>query len=151
MHQALFADLVELKAGVGGTFFFGRENLLSFQRIWLKPRVLVKVSQTCSSTTVLGFDSSFPVYLSAVALQVPNNSLFLLHSLMCVRAVDCWMLTAMLVVGAQNLGHHDAELNWVRAAASERVQCMIGTLASCGLDELCSTASELGSSLFFQL
>ena len=46
-----------------------RENHSAFQRIFLKPRVLVNVKNIDTSTTVLGHDSSFPVYLSAVALQ----------------------------------------------------------------------------------
>ncbi len=39
----------------------------------------------------------------------------------------------------------------VRAAASQRVQCMIPTLASCDLVEMCDEATRLGQSLFFQL
>jgi L-lactate dehydrogenase (cytochrome) len=46
-----------------------RENHSAFQRIFLKPRVLINVSQIDTSCTVLGHPSSFPVYLSAVALQ----------------------------------------------------------------------------------
>ena len=46
-----------------------RENHSAFQRIFLKPRVLVNVKNIDTSTTVLGHHTSFPVYLSAVALQ----------------------------------------------------------------------------------
>ncbi len=46
-----------------------RENRNAFQRIWMRPRVLVNVKEIDISTTILGQKSSLPVYLSAVALQ----------------------------------------------------------------------------------
>lgn len=46
-----------------------RENRSAFQRIWMRPRVLVNVKEIDISTTILGQKSSLPVYLSAVALQ----------------------------------------------------------------------------------
>ena len=46
-----------------------RENHSAFQRIFLKPRVLCNVKTIDTTTTLLGHDSTFPVYLSAVALQ----------------------------------------------------------------------------------
>ena len=46
-----------------------RENRSAFQRIWMRPRVLVNVKDIDISTTILGQPSSLPVYLSAVALQ----------------------------------------------------------------------------------
>uniref|UniRef100_A0A6B2L320 L-lactate dehydrogenase (cytochrome) n=1 Tax=Arcella intermedia TaxID=1963864 RepID=A0A6B2L320_9EUKA len=45
-----------------------RENHAAFQRIWLKPRVLVDVSTIDSSSSILGFKTSFPIYISATAL-----------------------------------------------------------------------------------
>ncbi|KAI9334171.1 FMN-dependent dehydrogenase-domain-containing protein [Obelidium mucronatum] len=45
-----------------------RENHTAFQRIYLKPRVLVNVSNINTSTTFLGCKTSLPVYLSACAL-----------------------------------------------------------------------------------
>ena len=51
-----------------------RENHNAFQRIFLKPRVLVNVSSIDTSTTVLGFPSSFPLYLSAVAVQKKGHA-----------------------------------------------------------------------------
>eukprot|EP01060_Flectonema_neradi_P000232 TRINITY_DN1015_c3_g1_i1.p1 TRINITY_DN1015_c3_g1~~TRINITY_DN1015_c3_g1_i1.p1 ORF type:complete len:795 (+),score=157.24 TRINITY_DN1015_c3_g1_i1:52-2385(+) len=44
------------------------ENVNVFQRIWLKPRVMVNVKDVQTKQTMLGFDSDFPVYLSAVAM-----------------------------------------------------------------------------------
>jgi L-lactate dehydrogenase (cytochrome) len=45
-----------------------RENQLAFQRIWLKPRVLVDVSSIDISCKIFSYPSSFPVYISATAL-----------------------------------------------------------------------------------
>ncbi len=47
-----------------------RENRNAFQRIWMRPRVLINVKEIDISTTILGQKSSLPVYLSAVALQM---------------------------------------------------------------------------------
>ena len=45
-----------------------RENHNAFQRIWLKPRVLVNVKNVSTCTSLLGYDSSFPLYFTATAL-----------------------------------------------------------------------------------
>jgi len=45
-----------------------RENHSAFQRIWLKPRVLVDVSTVDTSTTILGHKSSLPLYITSTAL-----------------------------------------------------------------------------------
>lgn len=45
-----------------------RENHSAFQRIWLRPRVLVNVKDIDMRTTIQGFDSAFPLYLSAAAM-----------------------------------------------------------------------------------
>eukprot|EP01059_Diplonema_ambulator_P008084 TRINITY_DN17600_c0_g2_i1.p1 TRINITY_DN17600_c0_g2~~TRINITY_DN17600_c0_g2_i1.p1 ORF type:complete len:780 (+),score=335.13 TRINITY_DN17600_c0_g2_i1:45-2384(+) len=44
------------------------ENVNAFQRVWLKPRVMVNVEKVETATTMLGVDARFPVYLSAVAM-----------------------------------------------------------------------------------
>jgi len=44
------------------------ENVAAFQRIWLKPRILVDVKEVDTRCTLLGSPASFPVYLSAVAM-----------------------------------------------------------------------------------
>jgi L-lactate dehydrogenase (cytochrome) len=44
------------------------ENVNAFQRIWLKPRILVNVKDIDTSTSILGHRSSLPIYLSAVAM-----------------------------------------------------------------------------------
>ena len=44
------------------------ENVSAFQRIWLKPRILVDVKHVDTKCTILGSPSSTPVYLSAVAM-----------------------------------------------------------------------------------
>eukprot|EP01063_Lacrimia_lanifica_P035155 TRINITY_DN6635_c0_g1_i2.p1 TRINITY_DN6635_c0_g1~~TRINITY_DN6635_c0_g1_i2.p1 ORF type:complete len:746 (+),score=302.57 TRINITY_DN6635_c0_g1_i2:73-2310(+) len=45
-----------------------RENHNAFHRIWMKPRVMVNVKEVDTRTSILGTQSSFPVYLSAVAM-----------------------------------------------------------------------------------
>lgn len=44
------------------------ENVSAFQRIWLKPRILVDVANVDTTCTILGSPSDTPVYLSAVAM-----------------------------------------------------------------------------------
>jgi|EP01047_Picozoa_sp_COSAG01_P031295 L-lactate dehydrogenase (cytochrome) len=44
------------------------ENVNAFQRIWLKPRILVDVHSVDTRTSILGHQFSLPVYLSAVAM-----------------------------------------------------------------------------------
>eukprot|EP00656_Telonema_subtile_P049451 TRINITY_DN6151_c0_g1_i4.p1 TRINITY_DN6151_c0_g1~~TRINITY_DN6151_c0_g1_i4.p1 ORF type:complete len:720 (+),score=218.50 TRINITY_DN6151_c0_g1_i4:122-2281(+) len=44
------------------------ENVNAFQRVWLKPRILVDVAEVDTSSTILGAPVSMPVYLSAVAM-----------------------------------------------------------------------------------
>ncbi|KAI8821380.1 FMN-dependent dehydrogenase-domain-containing protein [Fimicolochytrium jonesii] len=45
-----------------------RENTSAFQRVWLIPRVLVDVSRINFETTILGYPSSAPFYMTATAL-----------------------------------------------------------------------------------
>lgn len=45
-----------------------RENHLAFQRIWLRPRILVNVKHIDMSTTMLGCKASIPLYITATAL-----------------------------------------------------------------------------------
>ena len=45
-----------------------RENHSAFQRIWFKPRILVNVKNIDMTTSILGVDSSLPLYFSATAL-----------------------------------------------------------------------------------
>jgi L-lactate dehydrogenase (cytochrome) len=44
------------------------ENVNAFQRIWLKPRILVNVADISIGSEILGHATKFPVYLSAVAM-----------------------------------------------------------------------------------
>lgn len=79
-----------------------RENHLAFQRIWLRPRVLVNVEKIDMRTTLLGSPSSFPVYITATALgklahpEVPFPRVYFVSrlflsplSLVCVCACVC--------------------------------------------------------------
>ncbi|RUP49170.1 FMN-dependent dehydrogenase-domain-containing protein, partial [Jimgerdemannia flammicorona] len=45
-----------------------RENHNAFHRLWLRPRVMVNVTNIDMSTTFLGTKTSIPVYISATAL-----------------------------------------------------------------------------------
>jgi L-lactate dehydrogenase (cytochrome) len=45
-----------------------RENHNAFQRIWLRPRVMRDVTYVNTKAKLLGYDSSFPVYITATAL-----------------------------------------------------------------------------------
>eukprot|EP01102_Stenamoeba_stenopodia_P008841 TRINITY_DN258_c0_g1_i1.p1 TRINITY_DN258_c0_g1~~TRINITY_DN258_c0_g1_i1.p1 ORF type:complete len:500 (-),score=139.27 TRINITY_DN258_c0_g1_i1:108-1607(-) len=45
-----------------------RENRAAFQRIWLKPRVLVNVKEIDVRTTLLGTPSALPIYITATAM-----------------------------------------------------------------------------------
>jgi L-lactate dehydrogenase (cytochrome) len=45
-----------------------RENEAAFGRLWLRPRVLVDVSNIDTSVELLGVPSSFPLYVTATAL-----------------------------------------------------------------------------------
>lgn len=45
-----------------------QENRLAFQRIWFKPRVMINVKHVDCSTTILGYPTSMPVYITATAL-----------------------------------------------------------------------------------
>lgn len=45
-----------------------RENRLAFHRIWLKPRVMINVRQVSTETSILGYRTSLPLYITATAL-----------------------------------------------------------------------------------
>lgn len=45
-----------------------RDNHGAFHRIWFKPRILINVKNIDMSCTILGYKSSFPVYITATAL-----------------------------------------------------------------------------------
>ncbi|KAI9225337.1 MAG: glyoxylate dehydrogenase [Piptocephalis tieghemiana] len=45
-----------------------RDNRAAFQRVWLRPRVLVNVLDIDISTRILGHPISFPLYITATAL-----------------------------------------------------------------------------------
>eukprot|EP01046_Picozoa_sp_COSAG06_P007092 COSAG06_NODE_341_length_17184_cov_10.318525_6_plen_771_part_00 len=44
------------------------DNVNAFQRIWLKPRILVNVAEVDTSCSILGHSCKLPIYLSAVAM-----------------------------------------------------------------------------------
>lgn len=50
-----------------------RENHNAYGRVWFRPRVLRNVSQVDFSTSIFGFKTSMPVYITATALGVSFN------------------------------------------------------------------------------
>ncbi|KAI0944783.1 hypothetical protein AcV7_001493 [Taiwanofungus camphoratus] len=44
------------------------ENFASFKRFWFRPRVLNKISEVSTTTSVFGLPSSLPIYISPAAL-----------------------------------------------------------------------------------
>lgn len=45
-----------------------RENHNAYGRVWFRPRVLRNVSKVDFSTSIFGFKTSMPVYITATAL-----------------------------------------------------------------------------------
>lgn len=45
-----------------------RENHAAFQRIWFRPRVLVNVKEIDLRTTIMGYPSALPIYITSCAL-----------------------------------------------------------------------------------
>ena len=85
-----------------------RENHAAFQRVWVKPRVLVNVKHIDTTTEILPGTSvgrsTLPVYLSATAMG--------------------------------KLAHPEGEAGIVKAAHAANVVYMLPTLSSCTLDEM---------------
>ncbi|CCO26807.1 hypothetical protein BN14_00838 [Rhizoctonia solani AG-1 IB] len=52
----------------GDDEFSYRENNYAFRRYWFRPRVMNKVSQIQTSTTILGIPTSLPIFVSPAAL-----------------------------------------------------------------------------------
>ncbi|KAH7345088.1 FMN-dependent dehydrogenase-domain-containing protein [Rhizoctonia solani] len=52
----------------GDDEFSYRENNYAFRRYWFRPRVMNKVSQIQTSTTILGIPTSIPIFVSPAAL-----------------------------------------------------------------------------------
>ncbi|KEP55095.1 L-mandelate dehydrogenase [Rhizoctonia solani 123E] len=52
----------------GDDEFSYRENNYAFRRYWFRPRVMNKVSQLQTSTTILGIPTSLPIFVSPAAL-----------------------------------------------------------------------------------
>jgi L-lactate dehydrogenase (cytochrome) len=60
-----------------------RENHVAFQRIWLRPRVLVNVRNVDVTTQLLGYRSNLPLYITATALGKlahPEGELAIVHA-----------------------------------------------------------------------
>lgn len=64
------ADEITLRENHSGTMpkIRTQTKILAFHRLWLRPRVLVDVSQISMKSKILGYDTSFPVYITATAM-----------------------------------------------------------------------------------
>ena len=73
-----------------------QENILGFQRIFLRPRVLIKASGTQTACNILGQPSSFPVYISGsamVGMAVPEGECLLMRA--AASAGVCYMVPTL--------------------------------------------------------
>jgi len=98
-----------------------RENHTAFQRVWLKPRVMVNVravDTTCEVLPGVSGRSALPLYISATAMG--------------------------------KLAHPDGEQAIVRAAHAANVVYMLPTLSSCTLEEMLAVRAP-GQAVFSQL
>eukprot|EP00055_Hartaetosiga_balthica_P012027 m.56903 g.56903 ORF g.56903 m.56903 type:complete len:79 (-) comp7814_c1_seq2:991-1227(-) len=50
-----------------------RENHSAFHRLWLKPRILIDVQNVDISSTMLGYKTSMPVYITSCALGMSSS------------------------------------------------------------------------------
>ena len=99
-----------------------RENHAAFQRVWLKPRIMVNVKTIDTTWEILpgvSGRSALPLYITATAMG--------------------------------KLAHPDGETAIVRAAHQANVVYMLPTLSSCTLDEMLSARAGPGQVLFSQL
>ena len=68
-EEKLDANAHAYLAGGAGDEVTLRDNVASFQRLKLRPRVLVDVSNVSTATTVLGSEIALPVLVAPVAIQ----------------------------------------------------------------------------------
>ena len=88
-----------------------RENHNAFHRLWLKPRVMVNVSEIDTTCTILGTKS---VKRSHTACAFP------LAKLTGARGAQSFPVY-LSAVAVQGMGHPDGELTWTRAAAEKDI------------------------------
>jgi isopentenyl diphosphate isomerase/L-lactate dehydrogenase-like FMN-dependent dehydrogenase len=68
-HDALDENALAYFAGGAGDEVTLRDNLAAFERLKLRPRVLVDVGLVSTQTTVLGTDVELPVLIAPLAMQ----------------------------------------------------------------------------------
>ena len=94
-----------------------RENHAVFGRIWLKPRVMRDVSKIDLSSTILGYPTSLPLYITATALGKlahPDGEVLAARSTMLLP----WLTCGIAAGGAHSGGaiprnHPDGSNTWV--------------------------------------
>ncbi|KAG5353393.1 hypothetical protein C0989_007538 [Termitomyces sp. Mn162] len=111
------------------------ENAHAFTRFFFHPRVMRAVSQCDPSTTILGYRTSIPVFISGAALAKlghPQGAPVLLH-------LTNWQLN--LLTG---------EINLTRGAARTNIIQMVSSNASLSYEEMIAAAAP-SQPIFFQL
>ena len=111
-----------------------RENARSFSRFFFRARILRSVSHCDPSTTILGFESSIPVFASGTALAKlghPEGQSLFCYSKSC---------------HSKNLG----DLNVTRGSAKEGIIQMVSSNASFSPRDIMEAANTT-QTLFFQL
>jgi isopentenyl diphosphate isomerase/L-lactate dehydrogenase-like FMN-dependent dehydrogenase len=68
-EQKLDANALAYFAGGAGDELTLRENVAAFQRLKLRPRMLVDVTNVSTGTTVLGTDVAMPILIAPLAMQ----------------------------------------------------------------------------------
>jgi len=68
-EQTLDSNAFAYFAGGSGDEVTLRDNVAAFERLKLRPRVLVDVSSISTATTVLGTDVALPILIAPLALQ----------------------------------------------------------------------------------
>src|SRR5438045_5601500 len=68
-EEKLDANALAYFAGGAGDEVTLRENVAAFERLKLRPRVLVDVGSVATSTAVLGNEISLPVLIAPLAMQ----------------------------------------------------------------------------------
>ncbi|KAK4685865.1 L-lactate dehydrogenase (cytochrome), partial [Tremellales sp. Uapishka_1] len=111
-----------------------RENHNAYHRVWFRPRIMRNVAKVDYSTTILGFKTSMPVYITATALGKlghPEGEVVL------TRAAGKHNIIQMVSVFRLR-ERHRPEI------------AQIPTLASCSFDEMVDAAIP-GQTQFMQL
>jgi isopentenyl diphosphate isomerase/L-lactate dehydrogenase-like FMN-dependent dehydrogenase len=91
-EEKLDANALAYFAGGAGDEVTLRENVAAFERLKLRPRVLVDVGSVSTQTTVLGSDVALPVLIAPLALQRmahPDGEIATARAAAAARTIMC--------------------------------------------------------------